>query len=434
MRVALPARMNLQRVAMSAVRATVCALAVASCGGDPSTSPAPTSEPLPTTDALRSSSDLLSSREMRKDVSLTPLFFTQFVDPAPGPVYVHAAAVDERGNTFVLGHNVRDVNFVYRFDPKGAFVSQTLAAAAEFLDESVLRANDTGFVTAGTQGGGGPSIRVDRFDAGGQRLFQYSGPPMTIAGGADVCRDGTTLVAQATTAGDGAVIAFDTSGEAKWTATFDDVAPTDVRCVGDRSVRVVGASRSGSAVAIALGADGSTDWRYASSDSVVAPGFAVDDGGNTYVAATRVTEGATQVLVVALNWRGGERWRFTSDGPSDSFRRIAANGVVGVTGVRGTELLTIELDPRGRVLWTRAEAAGGAPFTQGVSLDGAKDVFVCASAGQGTDAFLYADRTGATLAFETPDMSGIFADVTRGVARCVGTSGSGIGILAFRVR
>jgi hypothetical protein len=372
--------------------------------------------------------------EIERDAGLTPLFFTQFVDPAPGAVSVHAAAVDERGNTFVLGHNVRDVNFVYRFDSKGAFVSQTLAAAAEFLNESALQANETGFVAAGTQGGEEPSIRVDRFDANGERLFQYSGPPKTVAGSTDICRAGTTIVAQATTAGDGAVIAFDTFGEARWTTNLDDVAPTDVRCAGGGRVRVVGVSRAGFPVVVALGADGSIDWRHSSSDPVVAPGFAVDEGGNTYVGATRVTGSERQYLVVALSERGGEKWRFTSDGPSDSFRRIAADQVVAVTGLRGSKFFTVELDPRGRVLWTRADAVGGASSALGISLDGANDVFVCGGAGSGTNAFLYAPRARETLAFEEPLLSGLFADVTRGVARCVGTSGTGIGILAFRVR
>jgi hypothetical protein len=422
--------MKASRSATLAVRAAACLGALASCGGDPGQSPATTGDPL-ATDGV-SSNRKLPSGKMKKDTGLPPLFFTQFVDPAPGPVSVHAAAVDARGNTFVLGHDVRDEDFVYRFDPQGAFASKTMASAAEFLDESVLRANDTGFVVAGTQGGAaGPRIHVDRF--GAQRLFEYSGAQGTTAGGADLCGDGTTLVAQATTAGDAAVIALDASGAAKWTTALDDLRPTDVRCARDRSVRVIGVSRASAPVVAQLGVDGSVDWRFSSADAVTTPSLAIDERGDAYVAATRATEGATQYLVIALSPRGDENWRFASDGPSDSLQGIAANEAIAVTGLRGSNLFTVELDRHGRVLWTRVDAAGGAPSAQAVALDAANEAFVCGSTGVAADAFLYGPRTG-TLAFETPLLRGIFADVTGGIARCVGTSGDGIGILAFRVR
>ena len=403
--------------------------AIAACGGDPQPSLGTTSEALRSTGAPRD------------DAGVQPLFFTQFVDPAPGAVSVHAVAFDDRGNTFVLGHNVRDVNFVYRFDAKGAFVSQTLAAAAEFLDESVLRVNETGFVAAGTQSGAaGPTIRIDRFDAHEQRLFQYAGLPGTAAGSVDLCRDATTVVAEATTTGDAHIVALGTSGEAKWTTSLDDVRPSKARCTRDGRVRVVGVSRASAPVAVELDADGSIAWRFSSNDSVETPGFAIDDAGKTYVGATLVTQGADEWVVFALSSRGREEWRFTSNGPNDTFRGVAADGPVAITGMRGPDFLTVELDHRGRVLWTRVDAVGGVPFGQSVSLDVTADAFVCGSVGAGplatggTNVFLYGHRGREIFAFQTSLMSGIFGDVTGHIARCVGNSGSGIGILAFRAR
>jgi hypothetical protein len=70
----------------------------------------------------------------------------------------------------------------------------------------------------------------------------------------------------------------------------------------------------------------------------------------------------------------------------------------------------------------------------GVSVDAADRAFVCDSSGDGSSAALY-DTDGSTVwsATSAPVIAS-FADVSDGVARCVGQAGGGIGIVAFQVQ
>ena len=385
------------------------------------------------------SSDPPAGQNKQHDMTATPLWTATFDKT---PLSFHAAAVDDDGNTYIAAFTPQggDVSLLYKIDTSGAFVFDQFVGSGMFFVDAV-RANSTGSVTAATSFNGfPPQIRIHRFDPSGNTPFEYTGPATGSNDGGrhsvDICSDGSTVFIEHDRGSPSPSLAMvDASGAVQWTDPVDGMAPAKVRCYGDGQI-VVGGTMSGSAALAFFQSDGTVGPSWTSSDTG-ATGVLFDRNGDVlYVGATV----GGSFAVYAVDSSAKPQWSWTSAGPDDAFSGIASSAAITVVGTRNTcgalNDYIAQLDTSGNLRWDRTVplgSDGGTGGVGGVSVDGAERAFVCDFGGGSSNAALY-DTDGSTVwSASTAPVVGQFVDVTNAIARCVGPTGDGVGIVAFQV-
>jgi hypothetical protein len=207
---------------------------------------------------------------------------------------------------------------------------------------------------------------------------------------------------------------LDSSGNVQWSTTLSGASVNKLRCLGAGNIVVAGIS-GGHAMAAQYESNGTNDWTWNGSDPVAAPlTFDVDDGAAVYVGANA----PGKQVVYALDSGGNLRWSWYSGGSAHTFAGIAVSDVVDVTGS-----VTGSIDTSDNVRWT-SNVPGAA-----ISIDDADDVFLCS----GANAALLRPDGSTRWTYPTSIGDVVRADVTNGVARCIGGQGGAVGIVAFQV-
>ena len=378
----------------------------------------------------------------------TPLWTTQFrpdIETA-GTITPLDAEVDMNGNTFVLAHlcatgDCPNDYFAYEFDANGNFVSsfEVLGGGQEGQAVDKVRVNETGLVAAGNRNFNTPTALIERFDASDAQLFEFTFPGGTAV--ADLCQDGSTVATASMGSGNTTIVDLDTTGAVQWTVTLAGMSdPVKLRCLGDGSILLAGLAVGQVAMAAQYESDGTQDWTWTGSDTIVPSpsletiplSFAVDSNADMFVGAD--TFGRD--VVYALDSSGNLQWTWFSDGPSDTFQSIAASDVVDVAGARGSDFYTASIDGSGNLLWARDDALAGRAAS--VDIDDADDAFVCGFAPNPTATDVLYSNNGTTLFTFPSTVGALRADVTNGVGRCIGRTNdaaglAAIGIVAFQV-
>lgn len=381
-------------------------------------------------------------------VSATPLSFGQ--SPGAGDT---SSEVDEASDAWVL----QDRSLV-EFDQDGKTLSTTTLETASDVHFVSVRVRDGVAAVGGRVGISVPMhpppvALVELLDTTTGAVSKWNGPFTRDGAVVDACPDGGAV---AFVRGSSAITLtkLDAAAAQEWQTSLKSI-PSKLRCLGDGTIivlmHVTGFDIGDDWASVAqYEADGTLDWTWTGPENEMHPlTFDVDETGQVILASQRITAFGTATHVDALDRSGQRRWSWESTG-NDSPWAIwvdDAGGAVVTGGVNGTatdasRLLTVSFDPSGAVRWMHGDTLDTTTnlWGQGVAIDGAGNALVCAwsSAGIGYAALYAPDGTRLWTAGE-PAFSPVSADVTNGIGRCIGDTGTnlaptGVGVLAFQVQ